>query len=290
MPCAPILVTGVTGQVGGAVFRQAQQRGLNIWAPTRADLDLTSASSIKRAMSENALSAVINCAAYTAVDKAESEPELAAQINAEAPAILAAETRRRGIPLIHVSTDYVFDGEKSDPYIESDFVNPINVYGKTKQAGEAAIQATQPNHAIIRTAWVLSASGANFLNTMLRLGAERAEVSVVADQFGCPTAADDIAHALLTVTQNLRDRAGTWHFVNQGSASWYELAAFIFAEASRRHLATPQLRAITHQEYPTPARRPANSQLSTAKFEKDFSSAPRTWQEAVSDVLQQRFS
>lgn len=283
-----ILVTGASGQIGGAVLHLAQQQGINVWAPDRSELDLSATETIASALRGKSLSAVINCAAYTAVDKAESEPELVERVNAAAPRVLAEETARRGVPLIHVSTDYVFDGLKTEPYLETDAVNPVSVYGKTKQAGEAAIRLANPRHAIVRTAWVLSAGGANFLNTMLRLGRDRAEVSVVDDQSGCPTAAGDIAAALLSVARELGDRHGTWHFVNRGAATWHGLAAHIFAETKKRELPTPVLRAILTSEYPTPANRPANSRLATGLIEKDFSIFPRPWQEAIDQILAQR--
>jgi dTDP-4-dehydrorhamnose reductase len=285
-----ILITGGSGQVGGAIARLAERQGLRIWTPTRTELDLASPTSITSAISERPIAAVINCAAYTAVDKAEAEPELAEAINAIAPRLLAQETARKAMPIIHVSTDYVFDGKKSAPYIESDPINPISVYGRTKEQGEAAIRAENPNHAIVRTAWVLSAGGANFLNTMLRLSQERNEISVVNDQLGCPTSADDIAAALLVITKELNGRAGTWHFVNGGEASWHGLAAYIFAESGKRGMSVPILHAITTADYPTPACRPANSRLATDKIESDFSISVRPWQAAIDDILAARLS
>jgi dTDP-4-dehydrorhamnose reductase len=239
-------------------------------------------------VSGRSLRAVINCAAYTAVDKAESNPELAEQVNAIAPGILAQETARAGIPIIHISTDYVFNGKKTLPYIESDAVDPINVYGRTKEAGETAVRAANPNHAIIRTSWVLAAEGLNFLNTILRLSVERGEVSVVDDQFGCPTSADDIASATMIVFNNLDSRGGTWHFVNDGDTSWHGLAQYIFSYARRRGLRTPVLHAIPTSDYPTPAKRPVNSKLATKAIETDFSIKPGPWQDAVDRILATR--
>lgn len=233
-------------------------------------------------------SAIVSCAAYTAVDRAESEPELAHAINALAPGILAEEAARANIPIIHVSTDYVFDGSKDAPYVETDAVNPVGVYGRTKEAGEAAVRAACSNHAIIRTAWVVSAGGANFINTMLRLGNERPELGVVNDQVGCPSSADDIALALLRVAERLGDRCGTWHFVNSGEASWYDLAAHIFTAAETKGLPVPKLNRISTAQYPTPAKRPANSRLNTGKFAADFDSVPRPWQAAIDDILAER--
>jgi dTDP-4-dehydrorhamnose reductase len=285
---APLLVTGGSGQVGGAVMRAAAKRGIAAYAPTRMQLDLGDADALRKAVAMRPWQAIINCAAFTAVDRAESEPVLAHQINAGAPATLAIAAAAADIPIIHVSTDYVFDGGKTGPYHEDDPVGPLGVYGQTKRAGEAAVRAHSPRHAIIRTAWVLSADGANFLNTMLRLGAERSEIGVVADQIGNPSSADDIADTLLTIADQFGERSGTWHFVNAGAASWHDLAAHIFAATSARGLATPDLVAITTADYPTPARRPANSQLSTAKLTRDFGIVPRPWQDAVDEILSTR--
>lgn len=286
----PILLTGGSGQVGGAIAQIAAIRGIEVCAPDREQLNLTDRESLVSAIAARPWLAVINCAAYTAVDKAESEVELAEALNARAPAIMAEETGRLNIPLIHVSTDYVFDGAKMSPYVENDIVNPLGVYGRTKEAGEAAIRAINSNHAIIRTAWVLSGGGQNFLNTMLRLGAERPEIKVVDDQLGCPSNADDIASTLLTVALELGERSGTWHFVNSGEASWYELARYIFAETSQRGLPTPSLVPISTAEYLTPAKRPANSRLATAALTRDFSVKPRPWQQAVSEILSDRLT
>ena len=284
------LVTGGSGQVGAAIARAAALRDIDIHAPPRSVLDLNREQSIRDVIRSRQWAAVINCGAYTGVDKAESEVAIAQSVNAVAPAIIAQETARVRIPVIQVSTDYVFDGTKPEPYDETDKVCPIGVYGSTKEAGEAAVRDNNPDHAIIRTAWVVSAGGANFINTMLRLGRERSVVKVVHDQVGCPSSADDIADALLTVAQKLNGRGDTWHFVNDGKASWHDLAAHIFAETARRDLPTPTLTPITSEEYPTPAKRPANSRLSTKKFAADFGIVPRPWQTAVDDILIERLS
>jgi dTDP-4-dehydrorhamnose reductase len=283
-----ILLTGGSGQVGGAVARISTARGMDVWSPSRAELDLLDPDSIASAIASEPWSVVINCAAYTAVDRAESEPGISQAVNAIAPAVLAQETARASIPIVHVSTDYVFDGTKASPYFEDDPVNPLSVYGMSKEAGEAAIRAGNPQHAIVRTGWVLSVGGANFLNTMLRLGAERHELSVVDDQIGCPTSADDIAEGLLTIASDLRGRSGTWHVVNAGETSWFGLATHIFTETKRQRLHTPKLIPIKTAEYPTPARRPANSRLSTAAVERDFGIRPRPWQEAIDAILKTR--
>lgn len=287
-----ILLTGGTGQVGAALLKAAARYGFAVTAPTREALNLTKVDEIVSAVALDDWSIIINCAAYTAVDKAQSEPTLANAINRVAPGIFASEASRRGIPIIHLSTDYVFDGTKTTPYIEDDPVYPLGVYGASKEAGEAAVRAYNPAHAILRTAWVVSAGGGNFIDTMLRLAAERDEIGVVNDQIGCPTSATDIAEASLTIAQQMTrggaSPSGTWHFVNNGSATWHDLAAFIFEKASTNGLKVPRLNAIKTSEYPTPARRPANSQLDTSRIAKDFGISPRHWQDAIGDILDER--
>jgi dTDP-4-dehydrorhamnose reductase len=287
MAAKRILVTGGSGQVGGALVELAKLKCMNIFAPTRTELDLTNHDALRAIVDDQDWYAIINCAAYTAVDRAESEPERARLMNAEAPGILAEATGKRGIPIFHISTDYVFDGASPRPYREDDPVNPLCVYGATKLAGEQAVRANNPRHVILRTSWVVSAMGANFINTMLRLGAERDEVRVVNDQIGCPTNARDIAAALLLMVEN-EPKYGTWHFVNSGAASWHDLAAHVFAFTHAKGIATPSLVPIPTTDYPTPAMRPANSRLSTDKYALDFGIRPRAWQDAIDDILVER--
>ncbi|HEU4968602.1 dTDP-4-dehydrorhamnose reductase [Sphingomonas sp.] len=276
----PILVTGGTGQVGTALRQLGPRFGIEIVAPGREMLDLASPASIEAAVARRDWHAVVNCAAYTAVDKAESEPDAAHAVNAVAPELLATATAGRGIRLLHVSTDYVFDGSKSRFYTEDDPVAPLGVYGASKEAGERGVRAGNPDHVILRTAWVVSPWGHNFVKTMLRLGAERASLRVVDDQRGCPTSATDIAEALLTIATE-EGPAGTWHFVNAGEASWCELARFVFDRAGMDVAVEP----ITTDQYPTPARRPANSRLATDKLQRTFGIRPRPWQDAVGEVV-----
>lgn len=278
----PVLVTGGSGQVGTALQRLAPCFGGELVAPTRAELDLTDFASIERQVAAREWSAVINAGAYTAVDNAESEPELAHRINAEAPAVLARATAARGVPLLHVSTDYVFDGAKPAPYVEDDPVAPLGVYGVSKEAGERAVREGNPRHLILRTAWVFSPWGSNFVKTMLRLGAERPELGIVADQLGCPTSASDIAEALLTIAAAPELRPGTYHFVNAGEASWFDFAQAIFERAPVQ----PKLRAIATADYPTPAKRPANSRLATDKIMQHHAIRPRPWQDALDEVME----
>lgn len=276
----PILVTGGTGQVGTALRQLGPNFGVEIVAAGRDELDLTTPASIERAVGSRKWAAVINCAAYTAVDKAESEPDAAYAVNAVAPELLALATAARGVRLLHVSTDYVFDGTKAGFYTEDDPVAPLGAYGASKEAGERGVRAANPDNVILRTAWVVSPWGHNFVKTMLRLGAERKQLRVVDDQRGCPTSAIDIADALLAIATK-GGPTGTFHFVNAGEASWCELARFVFARAGL----DVAVEAIGTADYPTPAKRPANSRLSTDKLQATFGIRPRPWQDAVGDVV-----
>ena len=284
MIAGQILVTGGSGQVGAELRR----RSADVVAPDRSHLDLEDPQAIATFVASRPWAAVINAAAYTAVDKAELDVARAWQVNAVAPAVLAAETARLNIPLVQVSTDYVFDGAKREAYLPDDITGPLGVYGASKLAGEIAVRSANPRHAIIRTAWVISAHGANFVKTMLRLGAERDHLRVVSDQHGSPTSATDIADALLLIAARMADPAlagGTWHFVNRGNASWAELAEAVFAGSVMRGASAPSVEHVTTVEYPTLARRPSNSTLDTATIERDFGIQPRPWQDALDDIL-----
>lgn len=281
----PILVTGGSGQVGGAILRLAG-RDAEIVAPGRDQLDLTDAQALAAMIATRPWAAIVNCAAYTAVDKAESDVVAAWRVNALAPAALAAASNAAGVPILHVSTDYVFSGAKSDFYVEDDSVAPLGVYGASKLGGELAVRSANPRHIILRTAWVVSATGGNFVKTMLRLGAERPHLRVVADQKGCPTSADDIARAILTILGRIGDGPyGTYHFVNAGQASWHDLAERVFARAATHGHPVPSVEPIATSDYPTPAARPANSRLATAKIMRDFGISPRDWHEAIDEIV-----
>jgi dTDP-4-dehydrorhamnose reductase len=286
----PVLVTGGSGQVGSALRRLAPG-DFELVLPTRAELDLADPQAIAAAVASREWATVINCAAYTAVDKAEGDVSAAWAANALAPAALAAATKIAGIPLLHVSTDYVFDGTKPAAYVEDDPIGPVGVYGASKEGGEQAVRTANPHHIILRTAWVVSPDGANFVKTMLRLGADRPELRVVGDQFGCPTAAEDIARTLLALlraaTSGENAHWGTYHFVNAGEASWHGLAEAVFARAGTHGRPVPKVHAITTADYPTPATRPANSRLSTAKIERDFGIVPRPWRAAIDGIVDQ---
>ncbi len=285
-----ILVLGGAGQVGTELQALSWPVGVNVHAPSRSELDITDADAVAAALEDRAYRAVINTAAYTAVDKAESEVVAAWRLNALAPAVLAAATAARKIPLVHVSTDYVFAGTKPEgAYRPDEPIDPQSVYGASKAAGELAVRTGNPRHAIVRTAWVVSPHRGNFVKTMLRLAGERDALTVVDDQYGCPTSAADLAAALAAIAQHLAtDEAaptGTFHCVNAGDTTWCGFAEAIVAGSARRGGRSVPVKGIPTSAYPTPARRPANSRLSTASLTEAYGLQPRPWQAALDDIL-----
>ena len=286
-----ILVTGGGGQLGTALQRLQWPQGVSLHAPSRREMDLADPAALAAMVASRPWAAVVNCAAYTAVDRCESDVVAAWSVNALAPAALAAATAAAGVPILHVSTDYVFDGSKSGFYVESDPVGPLGVYGASKEGGEQAVRTANPRHVILRTAWIFGATGSNFVKTMLRHGAERPVLRVVDDQFGCPSGAADIAGAIQTIALRLAREAdapcGTWHFANGGDTSWHGFATGIFAQSKSRGGPASKVEAISTAQYPTPARRPANSRLSTRRLEHDFGIVPRPWRVALADVLRE---
>lgn len=284
-----ILVTGGTGQLGLALARTAWPDDVVLHRPGSAQLDLRDQGSIRRELESRHWAAIINSGAYTAVDKAESELSTAFAVNAMAPAVLAEGAKALGIPIVQVSTDYVFSGSKTEPYVEDDPVGPLGVYGASKLAGELAVRNSGARHVVLRTAWVLSPDRTNFLKTMLRLAETRPELGVVDDQQGCPSSADDIASAVAAVTRSLMDGPdgphGVYHFVNAGVCSWADLARHIFDLSAAHGGPSATVNDITTADYPTPATRPANSALATDKITRDFGVRPRPWREAVADII-----
>ena len=297
-----ILLTGVNGQVGHALKSKFLQHEdfsqFEILALSREQLDLTKAHDIRRIVRDIKPNLIINPAAYTAVDKAESEPELAFAINATAAQILAEEAARLNAALIHFSTDYVYDGTKSGFYDETDAVNPVSVYGKSKLAGEDAILAVGLPYLILRTSWVYGAYGKNFLKTILRLGAERDNLRIVADQFGAPTSSESIANGVVQLVDawqpNQEDQTGIYHFTNTGETSWHGFSCEIVNEYNRLKDSRgwPQLKAtsdkitaITTADYPTPAVRPTNSKLNNTKLKAIFGLALPSWQQGLTQVM-----
>jgi dTDP-4-dehydrorhamnose reductase len=278
-----ILITGKNGQVGTELSRLYQSRG-DVILTGRDECDLSNEQSIKDTVGRVKPTVIINAGAYTAVDQAEKEPGLCFAINAHAPRVLAHEAARLGALLIHYSTDYVFNGDKAQPYLESDPIHPVNVYGESKAAGEAAIAEATTRYLVLRTSWVYGAQGKNFLRTMLRLGAERPELRVVDDQLGAPTSAAAIASATARlVEQSLSSAPGIYHMTAGGSTSWCGFARAIFDAGV---LSTqPRVQPISSADYPTPARRPANSVLSNDKFAHAFGFRLPTWQQQLNEVL-----
>jgi dTDP-4-dehydrorhamnose reductase len=279
-----ILVFGGNGQLGQELSRAAAARAIRLRALAHAEADIADAAAIADVLGRLTPDLVVNAAAYTKVDLAESHGEEARQGNEVGPAMLASACAGADIPLVHVSTDYVFDGTKDGAYLESDPVRPLGVYGATKAAGEEAVRRAHKHHVILRTAWVYSEFGNNFLKTVLRLAEIRDELRIVADQHGSPTSAREIAAAVLHLAPLLlRDRglAGTYHFTADGLTTWHGFASRVVAAAAPVTGRNPRVTAIGTADYPTPARRPANSQLDCRLFVEKFGFTPRCWTEGV---------
>jgi dTDP-4-dehydrorhamnose reductase len=287
-----LLVLGAAGQIGRELCRLRWPANYRITGFDRAEIDITRREAVADAMRHERPDIVINAAAYTAVDRAESEAEAAFSVNTGGPGHLAAACKTAGIPLIHISTDYVFDGSKEGAYREDDPVNPLGVYGRSKEAGDRAVREALVEHVILRTAWVYSAHGHNFVRTMLRLASERPILRVVADQIGSPTSAADAARAIAAIVPHLaagKRHWGTYHFAGAGAVSWYGFAKAIFEFAAPWRGPPPQVEAITTAEYPTPARRPANSVLDCRHIAEAFGIRPRPWRDALADVIRELY-
>jgi dTDP-4-dehydrorhamnose reductase len=301
-----ILLTGVNGQLGGDLLPLLQPFG-NVMAPLRSALDLSDAPAIRRFVQQVRPDWIINPAAYTAVDRAESEPELAYAINAEAPRALGEEAAQLGIPVIHFSTDYVFDGSGTKPWVESDATGPLGIYGASKLAGERALAATGAAHLIFRTSWVYSSRGKNFLLTILRLAQQKDEMRIVDDQHGAPTWSRDLARMVVHVMRALSDQKisfgpsasetiqrvkGIYHAAGSGETTWFGFAQEFLrlAAAARPGTKFARLVPITTSEYPTPARRPPNSRLDCSRLQQVFGFAMPSWQDSTATVLSEVLS
>jgi dTDP-4-dehydrorhamnose reductase len=288
-----VLLTGVAGQVGRELHAMLGEFG-TVWAPVRSELDLERPDELETQVERWAPDIIVNAAAYTAVDRAEAEPQRAALVNAESPARLAAIAARSGALLVHYSTDYVFDGTGDGAYVEDAPTNPLSVYGRTKLQGEDAVRASGARHLILRTSWVYSPGGQNFLNTMVRLALERDALTVVDDQVGAPTCSADIARATISMLRYLaqvgeaaaRALSSTYHVTSQGSVSWCGFAREIVrihpALAHRRHV---RVEPVPTSSYPTPARRPANSRLDNGRVERAFGIRMPHWRDAFAAAL-----
>lgn len=289
---AKILITGANGQVGHCLVQQLSQRlsASELLALDRSGLDISDANAVQKIVADFRPNVIINAAAHTAVDKAESETALAESINVHGVKNLAEAANHVGTALLHISTDYVFGGDGTNAYLETDATNPQGVYGKTKLAGEHAAFAANSRTIVLRTAWVFGEHGNNFVKTMLRLGKDRDTLGVVGDQFGGPTYAGDIAAALIKIAFDIiggrEDAFGVYHFTGQPYVSWHGFAQAIFAEAVAQNVLAkaPQVNSITTVDYPTPAKRPANSRLDLGKIKATFDIEPSDWQAALKNL------
>lgn len=285
-----LAVTGLHGQVVRAMLERAHDWKVDVIPIGRPQIDLADAATITGAFDALRPDAIVSAAAYTAVNQAEAEPELAQAVNCIGAAAVAAEAARLNVPVIHLSTDYVFNGRSDRPWREDDVPDPLGVYGRTKLAGEHAVAAATANHAILRTAWIYSPFGSNFAKTMLRLAREMEEVKVVADQIGNPTSAGDIADGIAAVARNLVEKAdpalrGTFHLSSQGEASWADFAEAIFALSAEAGGPSARVRRISTAEFPTPTERPANSRLDCGKLARVHGVALPFWRDSARTVI-----
>lgn len=286
-----IAVTGKQGQVVSALLERAAQAGVEIVAVGRPELDLADRTSIRKAISVIKPDAIVSAAAYTAVDKAESEEALAFVLNATGPTVIAEVAKEIGVPVVHLSTDYVFAGDKRSFYVETDATAPISAYGRSKLAGEVGVAAANVNHVILRTAWVYSPFGANFVKTMLRMAEGRDVLNVVADQHGTPTSALDIADAIIAIAKRLSNDPdvnlrGIFHLTSNGEATWADFADFIFGGLKARGGKVVRVCRVTTADYPTAAQRPLNSRLSTKKLERIYGIVLPDWRASATVVLE----
>ena len=287
-----MIVTGRHGQLVRSLIEASAMTPIEVVPVSRPEIDLSRIEELLPAIDRLFPDIVVNAAAYTAVDAAESNADAALLINGAAAGALATACARRGIPIIQISTDFVFDGTKPSPYLESDQTSPTNVYGASKTLGEQLVAAAAPRHLILRTSWLVSPFGQNFVKTMLRLAAERDVVNVVDDQYGAPTYAPHLAQAILALAATMATasegdaRWGTYHLTNGGETTWYGLAREVFAIASRRGAGSVQVNAILTSGYPTPARRPANSRLDGHKLYDTFAMSLPPWQTGIEHCVE----
>lgn len=288
-----LLITGAQGQVGKELTQTANEKGFDVVAAGRAELDITQAQSVENYIMQCQPDIVINAAAFTAVDNAETEQNLAFAINRDGAKNIANACKKQNIPLLHISTDYVFDGTKSEPYSEDDSVSPLGIYGESKWQGEEAIRKILNNYLILRVAWVFGAQGNNFVKTMLRLGNNRDELNVVADQFGGPSPAKNIAQTLINLVEQYQKNNtlawGTYHYCGNSKTTWYDFAGEIFKQAFELGLLDKEVKVnpITTAEYPTAAKRPGNSMLNCTKLKTTFGIEMPEWKEALKQVLKE---
>ncbi len=290
-----IFTTGSEGQLGWELLRQGERFDFEVIGADLPETDITDSSQLENILADLQPSLVVNAAAYTNVDGAETEEMLAFAVNRDGPANLAKVCADAGIPLIHISTDFVFDGKKTTPYVEADTVSPLGIYARSKAAGEDAVRSRVKEHLIMRTAWLYGVHGHNFVKTMLRIGKERDVVRVVADQYGSPTFAADLAEAVLTMAAQVRDGSeigwGTYHYCGSGVTTWHGFAEAIFEVAGQYPpRKTTRAEPITTAEYPTAAKRPMYSALDCALIQKNFRITPKPWQERLKFMIEQILS
>ena len=293
-----ILLTGKNGQVGFELQRTLPALG-ELVAVGHAECDLADATALRTLIRNVKPDFIVNAAAYTAVDKAESETAMAAAVNAKAPGVIGEEAARLGACVVHYSTDYVFDGTKTAPYVEDDATHPLSVYGASKRDGERALQASGARHLIFRASWVAGAHGNNFARTILRLAAERDSLAVVAYQIGVPTSSSLLAASTVTLLRQIQRQGsvgfafGLYHLVPSGETTWHEYACFVIDAARRAgkalRLKTQDVKAITTAQYPLPAKRPANSRLDTTLLRRTFGLELPSWQSGVEEILRELF-
>ena len=290
-----VLITGANGQLGRELVRLGQRFEFEVHSFSRQQLDITNKNQIEQIFPRISPSLVINAAAYTQVDRAENESDLAYAVNKDGPAYLARYCDDNHLTLIHISTDYVFDGTKGRPYQESDPIAPLGVYGQSKAQGETAIRSILPNHIIVRTSWLYAVYGNNFVKTILKLATEKTTLRVVADQFGSPTSAADLANAVLTIARKIsaseKNYWGTYHYCCKGITTWHALAekiielAMPYAALRARHV-----EAITTAEWPTPAKRPPYSVLDCSRLKSRFGIEPEAWQQSLKHTIDRIFA
>jgi dTDP-4-dehydrorhamnose reductase len=285
------VIIGSNGQLGRDLVRKAQNEGMEILPLDLPRFNLTDPTAIEKWLQPVDLSVVINAAAYTDVDRAEQESDSAFAVNRDGPSYLAARCEEINVPLIHISTDYVFDGRKKGAYLESDPVCPLGVYGRSKAEGESEIRKCLREHIIIRTSWLYGAHGNNFVKTMLKLGRDKEIIRIVADQYGCPTYAADLADAIFLIAEQIEKGSnsnwGTYNYCGKGETTWHGFADTIFEIAKKYDSFTvKELLSISTAEYPTPASRPANSVLDCSKIGKTFGIEPRSWRESLAEMIE----
>ena len=284
----PILVFGARGQVGRETVALAAARGMPVVGLPRQEADITNEVTVRAAIDVHRPAVVVNAAAYTSIDRAEREAELAAAANVTGPAVLAAVCASAGVPLIHLSCDQVFDGTKKRPYVENDKVSPISVYGRTKAEGDAKVRELAPRHVIIRTSWIYGPHGRNFLRNVLKLAGERDELKMVGDQIGCPTATIDLAEAILVAARKLASEAkvtGVFNFAGNGATTWFKFASEIVQRQAVFTSKTPKVTEIKLAEYPTSAKRGLNCELDSSRFRSTFGYAASPWNFRVAEVV-----